>query len=73
MTTQQREQAAVLAADRIQVPPAGQEVVIDDADDMETVGHDACIGEVQVEQGAVGRRQIHAHHFTSALPSRRWK
>jgi hypothetical protein len=40
---------------------------------METVGHDACIGEVQVEQGAVGRRQIHAHHFTSALPSRRWK
>jgi hypothetical protein len=35
MTAQQREQAAVLAADRVQVPPTGQEVVVDDADDMD--------------------------------------
>src|ERR1017187_4999378 len=67
MTAQQREQAAVLAADRVQVPPTGQEVVVDDADDMEAIGHDACVGEVQVDQGAVGRGQIHAHHFDLSL------
>ncbi|MGB9457346.1 MAG: hypothetical protein WCB12_14960, partial [Bryobacteraceae bacterium] len=46
----------VPAADRIQFPPAGQEVVIDDADDVKAVGHNARVGEVQVDQGAPENR-----------------
>ena len=38
------------------------EVMVNDADDVEPVGHDARIGEVQPDQGAIVGRQIHAHH-----------
>ena len=51
-----------LRAYRIDVSPAGQEVMIDEANDMEAVGHDARIGEVHADQGAIVRGQIHAHH-----------
>jgi len=35
---------------------------MDDADDMEAVGHDARVGKVQPHQRAVAGGQIHAHH-----------
>ena len=34
---------------------------MDDADDMEAVGHDARVGKVQPDQRAVAGGQIHAH------------
>jgi hypothetical protein len=37
----QQQQTAILAGDGIYVAPASQEVMIDDADDMKAVGHDA--------------------------------
>ena len=50
----QRGQGAILAADRVEFLPAGQEVVMDDADDMEAISHNAGIGEVLADQRAVG-------------------
>jgi len=47
MTPHQREQAAILRTHPIEVSPAGQEVMIDDADHVEAVSYDACVGEVQ--------------------------
>ena len=51
--------AAVLAADAIDLAPAGQEVVIDEAGDAEAVGDDAALGEVLASQDAMGTGQIH--------------
>lgn len=42
----QAHQAAVLAAGRVQLPPASQEVVVDQADDVKPIGHDAGVEEV---------------------------
>ena len=59
----QRHQAAILGSDAIDVSPQqGREVVIDDADQMEAVGHNACVGDAQADQRTVVRRQVHAHH-----------
>ena len=62
MAPHQRKQATIAGTHAIDVPPAGQEVMIDDADDMEAIRYDARVGEVFVNQGAVGRSQVHAHH-----------
>ena len=62
MAPHQGKESAVPGADAVEVPPAGQEVVIDDADHMEAVGHDACVGKVQPDQGAIVGGQVHAHH-----------
>src|ERR1700731_1706982 len=39
MPAHQRQQPAVLAGDGIDLAPAVQEVMVDDADDVEAVGH----------------------------------
>jgi hypothetical protein len=62
MPAHQREQPAVAAGRRIDFPPAGQEVVVDDAADMEAIGHDAGMGEVPADQRAVDAGQIHTDH-----------
>ena len=62
MPAHQRHQSAVLGADRIDLPPAGQEVVVDQADHMEPVGHDQRVGEVFSDDGTVDRRQVHTDH-----------
>lgn len=55
MSPHQGKQSAILGADSIDVPPTSQEVMIDQTDDMETVGQDRCVGEVQPDQGAIVR------------------
>ena len=62
MSPHQGKQSAIPGADTIQVPPTSQEVMIDQTDHMEAVGHDACVGEVQPDQGAIVGGQVHAHH-----------
>src|SRR5690348_182531 len=56
----EREEAAVLGAHRIDLAPASQEMVIDQPDHMEAVGHDHRIGKLELDDGAVHRRQVHA-------------
>ncbi len=67
VAAQEREQAAVLTRHRIQFLPAGQEVVIDEADHVEAVGHDAGLREMLTNQGTVDAGQIHAHHPHAGL------
>jgi hypothetical protein len=61
MAAHQREQAAMFGSSGVDVPPAGQEVVIDEADDMEAIGDDPGLGEVLADDGAIHARQIHTH------------
>jgi hypothetical protein len=56
----QGEQAAVLDAGRVDLAPAGQEVLGDEANDVEAVGHDDGIGEKGFDDGAVDRGQVYA-------------
>ena len=63
MTAHEREQTAVLRSDGIDLPPAGQEVVIHGTDDVKTVSHDACLREMLFDQRPVAGRQIHTHHL----------
>lgn len=46
VTTHQRQQAPILGPHAILVSPTGQEVMIDQANDMKPVGHNARVGEV---------------------------
>jgi hypothetical protein len=41
MAAHERKQAAIAGSRRIELFPAGQEVMIDSADDVEAIGHDA--------------------------------
>src|SRR3954468_15309237 len=41
MTAEQRDQAAISGAGGIELPPAGEEVMINQTDDVETIGDDA--------------------------------
>jgi hypothetical protein len=41
---------------------ARKEVIVDDADDVESVSHDACIEDVEPDQRTVVGGPIHAHH-----------
>ena len=69
MAAHEAEQAAVFGAGGIDLAPAGEEVVVDEADDVEAVGDDAGVGEVFADQGAVGAGQVHANDldgFTAA-------
>ena len=61
MAPHQREQAAVLGANRIDLSPAGQEVVIDEPDHVKTVGHDDRLGKMLSDDRAVDHCQVHAH------------
>ncbi len=60
MPSHQREQTAVLAARRIDLSPAGQEVVVDEPDDVEAIGDNDRLGEVLTHDGTVNHRQVHA-------------
>jgi hypothetical protein len=62
MEDQARDAGNRLAEPAAGFPPAGQEVVVDDADDVKAIGHDAGIGEMLPHQRAVDAGQIHAHH-----------
>jgi hypothetical protein len=67
MPTHQGKQTAVLGSHRVDLPPAGYEVQVDQPDDMKPVGDDAGIREMFPYQGAVGAGQIHAYHADSLL------
>jgi hypothetical protein len=71
VTAHQRDQTAVFAGHWIQLPPKRQEVMIDEPDDMEPVGHNLRIREAFAHKGAVGAGQIDTHHRTAFLPSNR--
>jgi hypothetical protein len=60
MPAHQGKEAAVLGPQRIDLPPAGQEVVIHQADHVETISHDDGIREVFSYQTTVDSSQIHA-------------
>lgn len=62
MPAHQRQQPAMLAANRIDLSPTRQKVVIDQANHMEPVGHDFRLGEVFAHHRPVPAGQIHAHH-----------
>ena len=69
MAPHQREQAAVLGGHRIDLSPAGQEVMIDEPDHVKTVGHDDRLGKMLSDDRAVDHSQVHAHdpHLLFAL------
>src|SRR5579862_1725584 len=67
MTAHQAQQTPMLCSHRIQFLPASQEVMVDDADHMETIGHDSGLGKVLSDQRAIHAGQIHAHHFHQLL------
>ena len=69
MAAHQGKQASIPGAGGIEVPPTRQEVVIDDSDHVEAVGHDARVGEVQPDQRTIVGRQVHGHypHLGSAF------
>jgi hypothetical protein len=56
----QAEQPAVLAGNGIDLAPAGQELLIDEAKDVKTVGDNAGLGEVPADQGTIGGGEVHA-------------
>src|SRR5512133_713405 len=56
----QREQAPILGAGGIELAPERQEMLVDEANDMEAVGHDQGVGKVLAHDGAVGGGQVHA-------------
>ena len=51
----------------IQIGPAAQEMMIDQPDDVESIGHDERIGEVRAHDRTIHRRQIHADHSNQIL------
>ena len=59
VATHQREQAAVLGAGGIDLAPTGQEVMVDEADDVEAIGDDLGFGKVLADDRAVDARQVH--------------
>ena len=63
----EREQPAVLGADRIELLPASQEVMVHGADDMKAIGHDLCLRKVFPDQRPIGRCQIHANQLHQML------
>src|ERR1700760_1905917 len=67
MAADERDQTATLAPYRIEFFPASEEVMIDDADHVETVRHDLGLGKVFADQRTVDRSQIHAHHSHRVL------
>lgn len=50
MAAHQGKQSAIFGPSGIEIAPAGEEMMVDDADHMETVGDDAGVGEVQGDQ-----------------------
>jgi hypothetical protein len=71
MTPHQTEQTPALASVWIDFPPARQEVMHDQPNYMEAVGHDAGIGKLLLHQRAIRAGQVHAHHL-HPIPSRQF-
>ncbi|GIU77640.1 MAG: hypothetical protein KatS3mg005_0878 [Bryobacteraceae bacterium] len=61
------QQAAVAAGGGTELAPAGEEVMVDEADDVEAAGHDAGVGEALAHQGALEGGQIDADQFDLLL------
>src|SRR5579862_2657128 len=62
VTPHQGKQPAILGANSVDIPPARQEMMIDEPNDMEAVGHDAGVRKVQPHQTTVAGGQVHAYH-----------
>ncbi len=62
VTPHQGKQSTVLGSDAIDSAPTSQEVMVNDTDHMETVGHAARMGEVEPHQSPVVGSQVHAYH-----------
>src|SRR5579871_876392 len=60
MAAHQGEQPAVFSSNRVKELPAGQKVMIDGADHVESIGHNLGVGEMLLHQRPVTDRQIHA-------------
>lgn len=60
MFAQGGQEAAMLGDFGSDLAEEFEEVVLDDADDVEAVGNDLCSGEVALDERAVGRAQIDA-------------
>jgi hypothetical protein len=56
MAAHPRQQSAILGSDCIQVPPAAQEVVVDQSDHVEAVSDAPRIREVLADDGTIHRR-----------------
>ena len=69
MTSHKADQATVLATFRIVLLPDLQEVLVDQANDMESVGHDGRVGEVLPGDTPVGFRQVHDDHLNIVTTS----
>ena len=54
MAAHQREQAAVLTGHRVEVSPAGEELLIDETDNMEAIGDNLGLREVFPGHRAIG-------------------
>ena len=52
----QRDQAAVFTAHRVDLSPASQEVVVDEADDVKPVGDDEGVGQMLADDRPVSHR-----------------
>src|SRR3954452_3395634 len=61
MASHQGDQAAILGTDGVDLPPTGQEVVVDEADDMKPVGDDDRFGKVLLSDRTIDYSQVHAH------------
>src|SRR5689334_8642692 len=59
MTPHERKQAAMLGAGGVNLPPAGQEMVVDQANDVEAIGHDLGLGKMFAHQRTIDARQVH--------------
>ena len=68
VTPHKADQAPVLATFRIVLLPDLQEVLVDQANHVKSVGHDGRVGEVLPGDTAVGFRQVHDDHLHRAAP-----
>ena len=59
MPVHQRQQSSIFSPQRVDGLPEFEEMMIDEANDVETISHDFGIGEIFASQVAVGLREIH--------------
>ena len=62
----QRQLPAVFSAGGIDLAPTGQEMVVDEPDDIETVGHDARVGKMLARQDAIRNVRARSAGFPSS-------
>jgi hypothetical protein len=69
MTPKTAQQAAVVFEFRNDLPSQLQEVMLEEPDDMEAIGHDPCVGKPSAHQRPVRAREIDTDHFDRVPPS----